>query len=169
MNLPDMEGWTILDRLKHQIETRHIPVHIISVEEEEQQRGLKMGAIAFLSKPVTAEGLENAFEKMNEYIQKGVKTLLVVEDDQTQQKSIKELIGNGDVKTIAVETGLAALEVLKKNKIDCMVIDLGLPDISGVELIEKINKDLGLNHLPIIVYTGKELSEKEETALKKVS
>jgi HAMP domain-containing protein/DNA-binding response OmpR family regulator len=168
INLPDMEGWTILDRLKHQIETRHIPVHIISVEEE-QQRGLKMGAIAFLSKPVTAEGLENAFEKMNEYIQKDVKTLLVVEDDQTQQKSIIELIGNGDVKTIAVETGLAALEVLKKNKIDCMVIDLGLPDISGVELIEKINKDLGLNHLPIIVYTGKELSEKEETALKKVS
>jgi len=168
IKLTDMEGWTILDRLKHQMDTRHIPVHIISVEDE-HQRGLKMGAIAFLSKPVTSEGLAKAFEKINEYIKKDVKTLLVVEDNKTQQKSIIELIGNGDVKTIAVETGEDALEVLKKEKIDCMVIDLGLPDISGVELIERINKDLNINDLPIIVYTGKELSEKEETELKKVS
>ena len=168
IKLPDMEGWTILDRLKHQMETRHIPVHIISVENE-QQRGLKMGAISFMTKPVTPEGLGKAFEKINEYIKKDVKTLLVVEDNKSQQKSIIELIGNGDVKTIAVETGQDAIEILKKNKIDCMVIDLGLPDISGVELIDRINKELGITDLPIIVYTGKELTQKEETLLKKVS
>jgi len=168
IKLPDMEGWTILDRLKHQIDTRHIPVHIMSVEEE-LQRGLRMGAFSYLSKPVTSEGLGNAFEKMNEYINKVVKTLLVVEDNKIQQKSIMELIGNNDVKTIAVETGQEALEVLKKESIDCMVIDLGLPDMSGIDLIEKINTELGKTDIPIIVYTGKQLSEKEESELKRVS
>jgi len=128
-----------------------------------------MGAISFLTKPVTSEGLDKAFEKINEYIKKDIKTLLVVEDNKAQQKSIVKLVGNGDVKTIVADTGQEAFKVLKHEKIDCMVIDLGLPDISGIELIKKINKELGITDLPIITYTGKELTEKEETELKKVS
>jgi CheY-like chemotaxis protein len=168
IKLPDRDGWTVLDRLKHDAGTSHIPVHIISGEEQ-RQRALKLGAFTHLQKPVSREKLAAAFDNIAAFAQRGMRRLLIVEDDDTQRMSIVELIGNGDVQTTAVATGEEALAALRGERFDCMVLDLRLPDMTGFELIEKIQIELGLNDLPIIVYTGKELSGKEETQLRKVA
>jgi HAMP domain-containing protein/CheY-like chemotaxis protein len=168
IKLPDRDGWTVLDRLKHDSQTSHIPVHIITGEEQ-RQRALKLGAFTHLQKPVSREDLVSAFDNITEFVQRRVKRLLVVEDDDVQRMSIVELIGNGDVVTTAVASGEEALSSLQSEQFDCMVLDLKLPDMSGFELIEKIQTDLGQQQLPIIIYTGKELTEKEETQLRKVT
>jgi CheY-like chemotaxis protein len=168
IRLPDRDGWTVLDRLKHDPETRHIPVHIISVEEE-RQRALQQGAVNHVQKPATHEDLGKAFDDMRDFTERRIRKLLVVEDDDVQRMSVVELIGNGDVKTTAVATGEEALNILRDERFDCMVLDLKLPDMSGFELIEKLQTDLGRYDLPIIIYTGKELTRKEELHLKKVA
>jgi signal transduction histidine kinase/CheY-like chemotaxis protein/CHASE3 domain sensor protein len=168
IHLPDTDGWTILNRLKHDAETRHIPVHILSVDEE-QQRGLQQGAIAYLQKPISPDALTQALVDIKQFIERPLKHLLVVEDDPAQAQSIIELIGNGDVKTIAVGSGAEALATLQAHYFDCMVLDLGLPDMSGFDLIEQIKQIESLSHLPIIVYTGKELTRQEETQLKRIA
>jgi CheY-like chemotaxis protein/signal transduction histidine kinase/HAMP domain-containing protein len=168
IKLPDRDGWTVLDRLKHDPNTSHIPVHIISGEEQ-RQRALHSGAITHLQKPVSREDLASAFDGIATFAEKRVRKLLVVEDDEVQRMSVVELIGNGDVLTTAVETGEEALAALKEEAFDCMVLDLKLPDMTGFELIEKIQKELGRADLPIIIYTGKELTNKEETQLRKVA
>jgi hypothetical protein len=168
IQLPDRDGWTVLDRLKHDPATSHIPVHIITVEEE-RQRALKQGAFNHVQKPVTHEDLGKAFDDMRDFTERGIRKLLVVEDDDVQRMSVVELIGNGDVKTTAVATGEEALKILKDERFDCMVLDLKLPDMSGFELIEKLQTDLGRYDLPIIIYTGKELTRREELHLKKVA
>jgi CheY-like chemotaxis protein len=143
-------------------------VHIISVEEA-RQRGLKQGAFGCLIKPVSREWLSKAFDDMVSFIERPSRNLLVVEDDESQRQSIVELIGEGDVHTTAVGSAQEALEALRHERFDCMVLDLKLPDMTGQGLIEKIQEELGLRNLPIIVYTGKELSRKEETQLKKLT
>ena len=168
INLPVMDGWAILDRLKRDPNTRHIPIHVMSVEEG-QQRSLQHGAIAYLQKPVTHETLTHALSDIKGFIERPVKTLLVVEDDELQRRSIVELIGNTDVASTAVGTGSQALAALKQRHFDCLVLDLGLPDMSGLALIEQIKQDPSLRYLPIIVYTGKELSPTEETDLRRIS
>jgi signal transduction histidine kinase/CheY-like chemotaxis protein/HAMP domain-containing protein len=168
LRLPDADGWTILDRLKHDASTRHIPVHIISVEEN-WQRGLRLGAIDFLTKPATKESLSDALTTLHEFIDRPVKRLLVVEDDEVQQQSIAELIGNGDVQTTAVTTGADALEALQRESFDCMVLDLGLPDMTGFQLITRVKGEIGLRKLPIIVYTGKQLTKREEAELRRMA
>ncbi|HEY9651525.1 MAG TPA: response regulator, partial [Coleofasciculaceae cyanobacterium] len=168
IRLPGMDGWTVLDRLKHDPNTRHIPVHIFSVEEG-QQRGLQLGALAYLQKPVSHEALTGALTHIKGFIQRKVKQLLVVEDDEIQRHTITELIGNSDVVTTAVGTGAEALAALQSGQFDCLVLDLGLPDMTGFELIEQIKQQTSLIQLPIIVYTGKELSKQEETELKRIA
>jgi len=168
IRLPDRDGWTVLDRLKHDSATSHIPVHIISVEEH-RQRALQQGALNHLQKPITHEDLGRAFDGIREFTEHPVRRLLVVEDDDVQRMSLVELIGNGDVKTTAVATGQEALSLLEDEKFDCMVLDLRLPDMSGFDLIEKLQSELGRNDLPIIVYTGKDMTRKEELHLKKVA
>ncbi|HEX8561071.1 MAG TPA: response regulator, partial [Pyrinomonadaceae bacterium] len=167
--LPDRDGWTVLDRLKHDADTSHIPVHIISSGDEQRQRAIKMGAFTQLQKPVSREQLARAFDDIAAFVQRGVKRLLVVEDDDAQRMSIVELIGNGDVVTTAVASGEEALAALAAEQFDCMVLDLKLPDMTGFELIERIQNELGQTELPIIIYTGKELTEKEETQLRRVA
>ncbi|HEX8139296.1 MAG TPA: HAMP domain-containing protein [Pyrinomonadaceae bacterium] len=168
IKLPDRDGWTVLDRLKHNPDTSHIPVHIISGEEQ-RQRALHLGAITHLQKPVSREDLATAFDQIAAFAERRVRKLLVVEDDDTQRMSIVELIGNGDVVTTAVATGAEAISALKEEPFDCMVLDLRLPDMTGFELIETIQKELGRADLPIIIYTGKELTAREETQLRKVA
>ena len=168
IRLPDRDGWTILDRLKHDPRTRHIPVHIISVEGA-RRRALRQGAFTLLNKPVTNGDLEKTFDSMNDFLERDMRELLVVEDDDVQRMSVVELIGNGDVRTTAVGTGQEALNRLKEQRFDCMVLDLKLPDMTGFELIEQLQTDPGQTDLPIIVYTGKELTRKEELHLRRVA
>ncbi|MER3434701.1 MAG: two-component system sensor histidine kinase/response regulator [Leptolyngbya sp. ERB_1_1] len=168
LHLPDIDGWTVLDCLKHDPELRHIPVHILS-SDDKRQRGLQLGAIAYLQKPVSSEDLTQLFGEIQSFIDRRVKNLLVIEDDTVQAKSIIDLIGNGDVNSIAAYTAKDALETLQSQQIDCIVMDLGLPDMSGFELIEQIKQDDDLFKIPIIIYTGKELTRQEETQLKRLA
>ncbi|MFZ2491374.1 MAG: HAMP domain-containing protein, partial [Thermoanaerobaculia bacterium] len=168
IQLPDMEGWTVLDRLKHDRATRHIPVHIISGDDE-TGRGLRLGAFAHVQKPVTKDALDEAFAKIRGFVDRNNKSLLVVEDNEGQRSAIVELIGEGDVDIQAVGSGQEALELLRQRHFDCMVLDLGLPDMTGFEFISKMKDELGIEDIPIVVYTGRELSRKEETELKKMA
>ena len=162
------DGWAVLDRLKHSPDISHIPVHIISGSDD-TIRGLRQGAIAFLHKPSTREALDDALERIRGFVDRRVKRLLIVEDDETQRSSIMELIGNGDVTTAAAGSGEEALKLLSAETFDCMVLDLGLPDMTGFELIERIRKDVTLRDLPIIIYTGRELTRKQETELRRLA
>jgi CheY-like chemotaxis protein len=137
--------------------------------EEGQQRGRQQGAIAYLQKPTSGEALSQALSDVKRFVERPVKNLLVVEDDEIQRRSIVDLIGNSDVATTAAGTGAEALSALKSGHFDCVVLDLGLPDMSGFELIEQIKQEPNLGHLPIIIYTGKELTLQEETELRRVS
>ncbi len=168
ISLDETDGWTVLDRLKHDPTTRHIPVHVISATDE-RHRSMTQGALAHLTKPATQEALDEAFGRIKGFVERRVKTLLVVEDDDRQRDSIIELIGNGDVKTTAAATGHQALELIGQNGYDCMVLDLGLSDMSGFELLDELRRRDILQSLPVIVYTGKELSKREETELRRVA
>jgi len=173
IGLPVMDGWTVLDRLKHDAQTRHIPVHIVS-SLEEQQRSLHLGAITYLQKPASREALTVALTDIQGFVERPVKKLLVIEDNEDQRQSIVELIGDEDVHTTAVGTGAEALLTLKAHPFDCIVLDLGLSDMTGFELIEQIEQQIGSNEtgwrtLPIIIYTGKKLTEQEETKLRQVT
>jgi HAMP domain-containing protein/signal transduction histidine kinase/CheY-like chemotaxis protein len=168
LHLTDSEGWRVLERLKDDPATRHIPVHIISVDEE-RERGLTQGALSFLTKPVSKDALDDALTQLKAFIKKRVKNLLVVEDDEVQRNAIVDLIGNGDVKTTAVATGAEALAALETGQFDCMVLDLGLSDMTGFQLLERMKKSSQIRQIPVIVYTGKELTRKEETQLKRLA
>ena len=168
IHMPGMDGWTMLDRLKRDPETRHIPIHIFSVDDREQ-RGLQQGAVTYLQKPVSPEALTQVFTEINSFIERKVKNLLIIEDDPVQAQSIIELIGNGDVQSTAVDSGTEALQILQSQRFDCIVLDLGLPDMSGLELIEQIKQKPNLLKLPIIVYTGKELTRQQETQLRRLA
>lgn len=166
IQLPVIDGWSILNELKSSAETRHIPVHVISVVDDVKQ-GLLMGAIAFLRKPSSKEHLERAFTQIESYTEKTLRHLLVVEDDERQRQSIVELIGHDDVAITAVSSGFEALNQLNERHYDCMVLDLMLTDMSGFELLDRIREDDRLRDLPIIIYTGKDLDQKEETLLRR--
>ena len=167
LDMPGMDGWAVLDRLKHHPDTRHIPVHIISGMRERQQ-GLKAGAIAYLEKPVSKEALEDSFNRISTFIDQQVKRLLVVEDDEQQRKSMIELISHEDVEITAVASAREALEQLASTHFDCMVLDLGLAGgTDGFELLETVKADRRMQDLPIIIYTGKDLSRDEETRLRR--
>ncbi len=169
IDMPGMDGFEVLDRLKRDPETRHVPVHIISGVEEKRE-GLKAGAIAFLAKPVSKEALDAAFARIAAFIDTVPKNLLVVEDNEAQRQSIVELIAHDDVDIIAVASAEEALGKLHERHFDCMVLDLGLQtagEMSGFDLLEKVKSDPDNHDLPIIIYTGKDLSREDETKIKK--
>jgi HAMP domain-containing protein/CheY-like chemotaxis protein/signal transduction histidine kinase len=163
--LPDMLGWTVLNQLKHDPATRHIPVQILTVEEE-RQYGLERGAFAFMNKPATTEELADALERIKTFAVHRIRELLVVEDDPAEQMSIAELIGFDDVRITAVGGGAEALQRMRAQSFDCVVLDLRLPDISGFDLLNEIQQDVKLRDTPIVVFTGRELSEDEESELR---
>ena len=167
IDMPGMDGWAVLDRLKHHPETRHIPVHIITGIGD-RQHGLKAGAIAYLEKPVSKEALEGSFAKIESFIDQQVKRLLVVEDDESQRRSMIELISHEDVEITAVASAQEALDELHKTRFDCMVLDLGLAGgTDGFQLLETVKADPEMQELPIIIYTGRELTQEEETRLRR--
>ncbi|MFL5981736.1 MAG: response regulator, partial [Gaiellaceae bacterium] len=168
MTLPVMDGWGVLDRLKQHPETRHIPVHIVSGGDG-RQNALRAGAVAFVEKPVSKEGLDETFGDIRTFIDREVKRLLVVEDDEDQRQAVIELIGGGDVEVTAVGSSEEAFEALALQRYDCMVLDLKLPKSGGFELLERIKQDERHAATPVIVYTGKELTQRETTRLQKLA
>ncbi len=164
--LPDMLGWTVLSQLKRDPNTRHIPVQILTVEEE-RQYGLERGAFSFMNKPLTTDGLEEAFDRIKSFTAPRLRQLLVVEDDPAEQMSIAELIGHDDVQITAATTGAEALAKMRERTYDCVVLDLRLPDISGFDLLTEIQQDPRLRDTPIVVFTGRELTDSEEGELRK--
>lgn len=165
INLPGINGWRVLDLLKENPNTRHIPVHIMSGEDETIAASNK-GAIGYLTKPIKKGVLDKAFAKIESFISKKTGSILLVEDDDNLRKSIKILIGDDMVKITDAPSGEEAIRLLSENSYDCMILDLGLSDMTGFELIEKLNQ-FESNRPPIIVYTGKDLTKKENEMLEK--
>ncbi|HTW50471.1 MAG TPA: HAMP domain-containing protein [Stellaceae bacterium] len=162
--LPDMLGWTVLSQLKQNPLTRHIPVQVLTLDED-RQHGLARGAFSFVVKPTNTEDLQAALGKIKEYVQPRRKRLLVVEDNPAEQMSITELLGYDDIHVQAVGTGNEALGIMHDDAPDCVVLDLRLPDMSGFDLLEKIRDDDSLADLPVVVFTGRELSPDEDAQL----
>ncbi|MRI87508.1 HAMP domain-containing protein [Aggregicoccus sp. 17bor-14] len=166
IQLPVVDGWSVLDRLKRNPRTRHIPVHVISVMDK--LRGNAQGAFGYLEKPVSQEGLERVFSQLSRFLERKERRLLLIEDDDTQRESITRLLGEGDdVKVTAVPTGEEAMKMLETGEYDCLVVDLLLPDVDGIRLVEEVKTQHRFRDLPVVVYTGKELSSKDEARLKK--
>jgi len=162
--LPDMLGWTVLNHLKQDPATRHIPVQMLTLDED-RHHGLTRGAFAFVTKPTTPEGLETALARIKEYSAPRRKRLLVVEDNPAEQLSIKELLGYDDIDVTVASTGAEAIETVNEQTFDCVVLDLRLPDISGFEVLERFRDNPALSDLPVVVFTGKELSPEEDARL----
>jgi HAMP domain-containing protein/CheY-like chemotaxis protein/signal transduction histidine kinase len=163
--LPDMLGWTVLNNLKLEPSTRHIPVQMVSVEEE-RQHGLSHGAFAYLVKPATTGELETALDKLRTYVAPHTKRLLIIEDNDLERQSIVELLQHDDIETHGAATGGEALDKLRQQAFDCCVVDLRLPDMSGFELLERLQSEPSLRDIPVVVFTGKELSPDEESRLR---
>jgi CheY-like chemotaxis protein/HAMP domain-containing protein len=166
--LPDMLGWTVLNNLKLDPATRHIPVQMLSIEEE-RQHGLSHGAFSYLVKPATTEDLENAFDRIKTYVTSHKRRLLVIEDNDIERQGIVELLAHDDIEVAAVPTGTEALDVLRERTFDCCVVDLRLPDMSGFDLLQHLQEDSNLRDVPVVVFTGKELSDDEETRLRSMA
>jgi HAMP domain-containing protein/signal transduction histidine kinase/DNA-binding response OmpR family regulator len=166
--LPDMLGWTVLSQLKQNSKTRHIPVQIITLDED-RQHALTRGAFSFVTKPTSAQGVQNALAKIKSYIQPRQKVLLVVEDNPAEQLSISALLGHSDVHIETVDTGAKALELLRATPVDCVVLDLRLPDISGFDLLDQLSENPKLADIPVVVFTGRELTAEEEGHLHSVA
>jgi HAMP domain-containing protein/CheY-like chemotaxis protein/signal transduction histidine kinase len=162
--LPDMLGWTVLNHLKQDPSTRHIPVQMLTLDED-RQHGLARGAFSFVTKPTTPEGLEAAFTRIKDYSAARRKRLLIVEDNAAEQMSIRELLGHDDIDVSIASTGAEALSAIEDQTFDCMVLDLRLPDMSGFEVLERMRERGDSNELPVVVFTGKELSAEEDSQL----
>jgi hypothetical protein len=168
IKLPDHSGLSVLDRLKRNPTTRHVPVHVVSASDFSQE-ALAMGAAGYMLKPVRREELLQAFRKLEDKFSRRVRRLLVVEDDDRQRESIAQLLGADGVEIVGASTVTQALEKLRSTTFDCVVTDLALPDASGDDLIEKMAADDKYAFPPVIVYTGRSLSPDEEQRLRKHS
>lgn len=166
LKLPGIDGMDVLDVLKDDPKTRHIPVHMMSAYEETID-ALKKGAIGYLMKPPKQDELEQVFNKLEHYIKRKMKDLLLVEDDENMRKSIKTVIGEDDVNITAVGSGKEAIKTLEEGHFDCLVLDLGLPDMTGFDLLKKLDEHNTVAVPPVIVYTGKELTREENETLQK--
>ena len=162
--LPDMLGWTVLSQLKQDPATRHIPVQIVTLDED-RHHGLARGAFSFVQKPASTEGLEEAFARIKGYASPRRKRLLIVEDDEVERNSVAELLSHEDIEIASAATGSEALEKLRRDQVDCVVLDLKLPDMSGFEVLETIRDDAELRDVPVVVFTGRELSADEDATL----
>ncbi|WP_044186278.1 response regulator [Hyalangium minutum] len=168
MNLPDHSGLGVLDQLKRNARTRHIPVHVVSVADYSRE-ALELGAVGYALKPVKRTELEEAFQKLETKSAQGLRRVLVVEDDERQRESIRQLLGSEEVQILGVATAGEALQRLQESTFDCMVMDLSLPDMSGYSLLEKMAGQDEVSFPPVIVYTGHSLTRDEEQRLQRFS
>jgi HAMP domain-containing protein/CheY-like chemotaxis protein/signal transduction histidine kinase len=162
--LPDMMGWTVLNHLKQDPATRHIPVQMLTLDED-RNHGLARGAFAFVTKPATPDEITAALSRIKEYSAPRRKRLLVVEDNPAEQLSIRELLGYEDIDVTVASTGVDALNKVNTDPFDCVVLDLRLPDMSGFDVLERLRDNPSINDLPVVVFTGKELSSEEDSRL----
>jgi CheY-like chemotaxis protein len=168
LHLPSKDGWDVLECLKQNLKTRHIPVHIISADEVDIEAYAK-GAVGFLTKPVQGEELEKALARLEHVFERAIKELLVVEDDARLRKNIVALIGNNDVHAEEAGSAAEAMTALCAKQYDCMILDLGLPDMNGLDMLRQLEKESGAHPPPVIVYTGRELTREQETELQRYS
>jgi signal transduction histidine kinase/CheY-like chemotaxis protein len=162
--LPDMLGWSVLSQLKQDPLTRHIPVQIVTLEDD-RQHGLARGAFSFITKPSSTEGLGRALDRITEFSKPRRRKLLIVEDNAAERFGITELLGHDDIDIVAVDTGAACLDALKGGGFDCVVLDLRLPDVSGFDLLAKISNEDAMTDVPVVVFTGRELTAEEDARL----
>jgi CheY-like chemotaxis protein len=162
--LPDMLGWTVLNHLKQDPATRHIPVQMLTLDED-RHHGLARGAFAFVTKPSSPEDLDMALSRIKEYATPRRKRLLIVEDNPAEQMSIRELLGYDDIDVTVASTGAEALQAVTQDSFDCVVLDLRLPDMTGFDILERMRDIPEVIDLPVVVFTGKELSPEEDARL----
>jgi CheY-like chemotaxis protein/HAMP domain-containing protein len=162
--LPDMLGWTVLNHLKQDPATRHVPVQLLTMDED-RSHALSRGAFAFVTKPSSKEGIASALARIKEYSARSQKRLLVVEDNPAEQLGIRELLAHDDIEVAVSASGAETLEALQSRQFDCVVLDLRLPDMSGFEVLQRISEIPSLGDLPVVVFTGKELSADEDARL----
>lgn len=164
LQLPNMDGWAVLNALKQDVDTRHIPVHIVSAQEPSPE-GLRIGAIGHASKPLQAEHIEGLLARIEAASAQAEKLVLVVEDDPIMRRETVRIIGNGKVKTVEVDTGAAALQALRDRNFALVVLDLGLPDMPGLDLLQRATAEK-ITLPPVIIYTVRELTQAEEATLR---
>ncbi len=168
INLPDHSGLGVLDQLKRNPHTRHIPVHVASVEDFSRE-ARELGAVGYALKPVKRDDLVHAVRTLEQKFSQGLRRVLVVEDDERQRESVRELLSTGDVEIVGVSTASGALKALRESTFDCIVMDLNLPDLSGYELLEQMATQDDVSFPPVIVYTGRSLTSDEEQRLRRFS
>ena len=168
IGLPDESGLAVLDRLKHDVQTRHIPVHVVSGSDH-TKTAYSLGAAGYAVKPVNREQLVEVLQKLEARLSQKVHRVLIVEDDPVQREAVAKLLGTQGVTTITASTAAECLDLLRENPFDCMVLDLSLPDASGYSLLETLSQESGYAFPPVIVYTGRELSASDEQQLRRYS
>lgn len=168
VGLPDQSGLYVLDILKHDVRTRHIPIHVVSAADH-ARTALSLGAVGYLVKPVTREALTGALDSLEARLSQRPRRVLVVEDDAVQLDAIRHLLATADVETVGARTAAECVQALQAQAFDCMVLDLSLPDASGFELLEALSAKEGHAFPPVIVYTGRALSAQEEERLRRYS
>ncbi|MBB1593304.1 response regulator [Achromobacter sp. UMC46] len=168
INLPDFSGLGVLDQLKRNPQTRHIPVHVVSVTDYARE-AMGRGAAGYALKPVKREELIHALQHLEAKFTRHVRHVLVVEDDDRQRESVRQLLARNDVEIAPAATAADALALLRETTFDCVVMDLNLPDMSGYELLQQMTEQEGVSFPPVIVYTGRALSRDEEQHLRRFS
>jgi CheY-like chemotaxis protein/signal transduction histidine kinase/CHASE3 domain sensor protein len=168
IGLPDQSGLAVLDRLKRDDETRHIPIHVVSAADH-AHTALALGAVGYLVKPVKREDLAEALQTLEAQLTRTVRRVLIVEDDPVQRDAVSRLLSSGEVETVGAGTAAECLRLLKAQTFDCMVLDLSLPDASGYSLLETLSGEGDYAFPPVIVYTGHDLTAEDEQKLRRYS
>ncbi|WP_337173247.1 response regulator [Paludisphaera sp.] len=168
VGLPDHSGLSVLDRIKHDARTRHIPVHVVSGGDY-VRAALELGAVGYMLKPVKREEIMEVLRRLEDRMEQGLRRVLVVEDDPAQLEALRQLLATLDVETTGVRSAAECLERLSAATFDCMILDLSLPDASGYSLLETLSREDAYSFPPVIVYTGRDLSAEEEQRLRRYS
>ncbi|RUP10324.1 HAMP domain-containing protein [Hyphomicrobium sp.] len=165
IHLPDVLGWSVLSQLKHNPLTRHIPVQVLTLDDD-RHHGLARGAYSFLTKPLQADQLKSALRKIGTFSTSTTKKLLIVEDDPAELLSVSALLEDHDLSILSASSGQSAIEILNREDVDCVVLDLKLPDMSGFEILEHMSRQETMRDIPVIVFTGRELSSEENLQIR---